>query len=78
MVLVEKKSVIRRKIHSNMVFEPTILSSLSAIVSFGEVSSTQKEEAENQCVSLFSWHEFLLMVSLFLFISRFSFLWVFD
>ena len=62
--------MIRCKIHSNMLFEPMILSSLSAIVSFGEVSITQKEEAENQCVSLFSWHEFLLMVSLFLFIPK--------
>lgn len=34
-----------------------------AIVSFGEVSSAQKEEAKNQCVSLFSWNEFSLMVS---------------
>lgn len=36
---------------------------VSAIVSFGEVSTTQKEEAKKQCVSLFSWHEFSLMVS---------------
>ncbi|KAF2556607.1 hypothetical protein F2Q68_00015748 [Brassica cretica] len=36
-------------------------SNLKTIVSFGEVSTTQKEEAENQCVSLFSWHEFFLM-----------------
>lgn len=36
-----------------------------AIVSFGEVSRTQKEEAKNQCVSLFSWNEFSLMVSVY-------------
>jgi long-chain acyl-CoA synthetase len=39
-------------------------SNLKTIVSFGEVSSTQKEEAKNQCVSLFSWNEFSLMGNL--------------
>uniref|UniRef100_A0A1J3GAZ2 Long-chain-fatty-acid--CoA ligase n=1 Tax=Noccaea caerulescens TaxID=107243 RepID=A0A1J3GAZ2_NOCCA len=39
-------------------------SNLKTIVSFGEVSTTQKEEAKKQCVSLFSWHEFSLMGNL--------------
>ena len=37
--------------------------SFAAIVSFGGVTNDQKEEAKNHGLSIFSWEEFLIMVS---------------
>jgi hypothetical protein len=38
--------------------------SFIAIVSFGGVTNDQKEEAKNHGLSIFSWEEFLILVSL--------------
>jgi hypothetical protein len=40
--------------------------SSAAIVSFGGVTNDQKEEAKNHGLSIFSWEEFLIMVSFIL------------
>jgi hypothetical protein len=50
--------------HSGIYMDFTISS--AAIVSFGGVTNDQKEEAKNHGLSIFSWEEFLIMVSFIL------------
>jgi long-chain acyl-CoA synthetase len=37
---------------------------LPAVISFGGVTNDHKDEAKNYGLSIFSWEEFLIMVSL--------------
>lgn len=46
-----------------MVDSDKVVNFIAAIVSFGEVTSQQKEEVEKFGLSIYSWEEFVSLVS---------------